>query len=92
MKQIGHLAAALLLASAIDPGAARANVCRADNLSRPTTMPAGGYCGCTAHGVTKNGTVVESRDHRGRINATAVGCGAHPNAPGCRWNSGARRR
>jgi len=30
MKQIGYLAAALLLASAIDRGTARANVCRAD--------------------------------------------------------------
>lgn len=84
MKHLGYLAAALLLTSTIDPDAARANVCRADNMSCPTTMPVGGYCECTAHGVTKDGTVAASTDHHGHINAMAGGCGAHPNAPGCR--------
>lgn len=84
MKHLGYLAAALLLTCTIDPGAARANICRADNMSCPTTMPVGGYCECTAHGVTRDGTVVESSHHHGHINATAGGCGAHPNAPGCR--------
>lgn len=84
MKHVYYIAVALAVASAIGPGAALANVCQADNLICPTTMPIGGYCECTSHGVTKDGTVVESRHHHAHINATASGCGANPNAPGCR--------
>lgn len=84
MKQISYLAAALLLVSTIGSGPARANVCRADGQICPTTMPIGGYCECTSHGVTKGGTVMASRNHHAHINATTGGCGVHPNAPGCR--------
>lgn len=84
MKQIGYLTTALLLASTLGSGPARANVCRAEDQVCATTMPIGGYCECTSHGVTKDGSVVASRGRHARINATAGGCGAHPNAPGCR--------
>ena len=47
-------------------------------------MPIGGYCECTAHGNTQSGTVVSHPAPGRRDNATAGGCGAHPNAPGCR--------
>jgi hypothetical protein len=61
-----------------------ANTCEAPLLTCATTMPVGGYCECTARGQTHDGTVT-ARPARGqRDNATAGGCGAHPNAPGCR--------
>jgi hypothetical protein len=49
-----------------------------------TTMPVDGYCECTAHGATEGGTVVGRREARQPPNSTAAGCGAQPNAPGCR--------
>jgi hypothetical protein len=84
MKQVYYLAATLVVASTIGPAVALANVCQAGKLICPTTMPIGGYCECTSHGVTKDGTVVESRGQHAHINGTAGGCGAHPNSPGCR--------
>jgi hypothetical protein len=75
--------AALALAGLIFAGPALANMCVAENLSCPTKMPVGGFCECTAHGQTKDGTVVaKAPEHRS--NATAGGCGAQPNAPGCK--------
>lgn len=65
-------------------GAAQANVCQTDkNLICATTMPVGGFCECTAHGMTDDGTVLARAPSGARINATAGGCGTHPNAPGC---------
>lgn len=59
-----------------------AGTCKAEKLSCATNMPVGGYCECSARGVTESGTVVE----RGQapVNSTSGGCGARPNAPGCK--------
>lgn len=72
--------ALLLLA----PGAHAARTCSAPPLSCATNMPIGGYCECTAHGRTVDGTVIDRAERGKRINSTAGGCGAHPDAPGCR--------
>jgi len=64
--------------------AVAANTCVAEDLTCATTMPIDGYCECTARGVTKSGTVVAKAPAQRRTNATAGGCGAHPNSPGCR--------
>ncbi len=83
MRSTGYFAFALVVGLAAGSPAFAANMCRAENLSCATTMPVGGYCECTSHGVTKDGTVAASA--RGRAdNSTAGGCGAHPNAAGCR--------
>jgi hypothetical protein len=65
-----------------------ANTCQADTLTCATRMPVGGYGECTSYGNTSGGTVVENtrairNAHLQQDNATAGGCGAHPNAPGC---------
>ena len=84
MRSLGYLAFALVVAMGAGAPAYAANTCQADNLTCATTMPVGGYCECTARGATHSGTVV-SQPNRGRTdNSTAGGCGAHPNAPGCR--------
>lgn len=78
---------ALLTASALVLGSAAAhatNLCKAETMSCATTMPVGGYCECHAKGETKSGTVVENPEKAGKDNATAGGCGAHPDAPGCK--------
>jgi hypothetical protein len=77
------LGGALLAAAAVAGPASAANMCQAEKLSCPTTMPVGGYCECTAHGATQDGTVVAKLTKRAPVNATAGGCGAHPGAPGC---------
>ena len=78
------LAAFLLAASLVPAAPALAvNSCHAQTLSCPTTMPVGGYCECTAHGVTQSGTVTPRPTPGRKTNATAGGCGAHPGAPGC---------
>lgn len=77
-------AAALAALFALAAGPAQANVCRAEHLTCATTMPVDGYCECTSHGTTEGGTVVASHTTHERINAIAGGCGAHPDAPGCR--------
>ena len=64
-------------------GIARANVCQAGPLMCSTAMPVGGYCECTARGATESGEVVTRAQSR-PANAKAGGCGAQPNAPGCR--------
>ena len=84
MRSVSYLSFALIVGLALASPAFAANTCQADNLTCATTMPVGGYCECTARGATHSGTVM-SRPARGRTdNATAGGCGAHPNAPGCR--------
>lgn len=86
MRFPGYLSCALLAATVLGGGAASAaNICQADNnLTCATTMPIGGYCECTAHGSTQSGTVVSKAAPRARVNSSAGGCGAHPDAPGCR--------
>jgi hypothetical protein len=79
-----YLSAALLAVGAFGGPASAANMCRAERLTCPTTMPVGGYCECTAHGTTEGGTVESKLAPRAPVNATAGGCGAHPGAPGCR--------
>ena len=83
MRFMVVLGGALLAATAFG-GAASANMCQAEKLSCPTAMPVGGYCECTARGMTQDGTVVAKLTKRTPVNATAGGCGAHPGAPGCR--------
>ncbi len=78
-----HLTFALLAAAALTGGPAFANVCQTGRLMCATTMPLDGYCECTAHGMTEGGTVLAKPEPRERLNATAGGCGAHPDAPGC---------
>jgi hypothetical protein len=82
MRFTGYLAFAFL-AAALTGGPAYANMCRTDNLTCATTMPVGGYCECTSHGNTEGGTVLNRSESRRGTNATAGGCGAHPNNPGC---------
>jgi hypothetical protein len=87
MRRIGYLSLVLLAGAAPTGGAAAANVCHAETLFCATTMPIDGYCECTAHGRTKDGTVITSaqaRALRRSVNSTAGGCGAEPSAPGCR--------
>ena len=77
-------AAVSFMAPALLAPANAANLCSAPPLSCATTMPIGGYCECTSRGMTQDGTVVEAPVRGKRINSTAGGCGAQPNAPGCR--------
>jgi len=75
----------IFAAAMLQGGAASAaNICQADKLACPTTMPVGGFCECTAHGTTQDGTVVRKPAPARHVNATAGGCGAQPNAPGCK--------
>jgi hypothetical protein len=84
MRATGHLTAALLTAATLVSGPVFANTCQTERLTCPTTMPIGGYCECTARGNTEGGTVVSKPESRRPTNATPGGCGAHPEAPGCR--------
>ncbi len=83
MTSVQYLCAALLACAAFAAGPAQANTCQAGGLICATTMPAGGYCECTAHNDTQSGTVVAAPVRGQRTDATAGGCGAHPDAPGC---------
>jgi hypothetical protein len=84
MRFTNYLSGALLAASTLAGGTATAaNICQADKLTCPTTMPVGGYCECKAHGDTQGGTVVAKHAPHPPVNATGAGCGAHPGAPGC---------
>jgi hypothetical protein len=78
------LAIALTMAAAFAAAPARAATCQAGKLTCATTMPVGGYCECTKHGDTQGGTVVAKSTRHRPVDATAGGCGAHPDAPGCR--------
>jgi hypothetical protein len=74
---------ALLAAITVTSGPVFANTCQAGKLTCITIMPVGGYCECQAHGTTEGGTVVSKSATHQPVNATAGGCGAHPEAPGC---------
>jgi hypothetical protein len=84
MRPIEYLTLALMAAGTIVSGPAFANTCQAGRMTCPTTMPVGGYCECTAHGTTEGGTVVSKPESPRPANARPGGCGAHPDAPGCR--------
>ncbi len=84
MRRFAILVASALAIAAPLTQAAAANMCKTETLSCATTMPIGGYCECTARGKTEDGTVADRPTQGRRTNATAGGCGAHPNAPGCR--------
>jgi hypothetical protein len=84
MRLAAYLSCALLAAAALGGQASAANICQAAKMTCATTMPAGGYCECTSHGQTQGGTVVAKAAPHHPVNATAGGCGANPNAPGCR--------
>lgn len=84
MRRIVYLTFALLAAAVVTGGPAFANMCKTDNLTCATTMPVGGYCECTSRGTTEGGTAFTRIETRRPPNATAGGCGAHPNDPGCR--------
>ena len=78
-------AAALLLALGMAGGApARANTCQTEHVTCPTTMPVDGYCECHVRGATEGGTVVAKAQPRQAMKAQSGGCGAEPDAPGCR--------
>jgi hypothetical protein len=83
MRLTKHLCAALLAASALAGPAFAANICQADKLTCPTTMPIGGYCECKSHGDVQSGTVIPKHAPHSPVNATGAGCGAHPGTPGC---------
>lgn len=84
MRRVAYLAFAIIASTALCQGAALANICRAEKLTCVTTMPVGGYCECTSHGTTEDGTVVSGPQSHRPVNSTSAGCGAQPNAPGCR--------
>jgi len=75
----------LILAATLAARTASAtNICQAEKLTCATTMPVGGFCECTAHGVTKDGTVIPKPAHHAPINSSGAGCGAQPGSPGCK--------
>jgi len=85
MRRMGVLAGGVLAASVLAGGPASAvNICQAGKLTCATTMPVGGFCECTSHGTTQDGTVVKKPAPSRKVNATAGGCGSQPGAPGCK--------
>ncbi len=65
-------------------GNAWANACETPKLVCSTTMPVGGFCECSAHGTTEDGTVVAKRPAHRKAVGTPVGCGTQANQPGCK--------
>jgi hypothetical protein len=63
--------------------ASAANLCQAGKLTCATTMPVGGYCECTSHGATQDGTVVSRPALHRKVNASAGGCGTKSGQTGC---------
>ncbi len=84
MRLTGVLSAALMAVGLLAGGPVLANTCQAGKMMCPTGMPEGGYCECTSHGNTEGGTVIGKAPPRRPMKATAGGCGAHPDAPGCK--------
>jgi hypothetical protein len=82
MRSLSYLAVALLTATVLSSGPAFANTCQTDKLMCPTAMPVDGYCQCTSHGMTEDGTVIPPTAHA-HYNASTGGCGVNPHAPGC---------
>jgi hypothetical protein len=84
MRHRLFFSASLLAAATLLGAAGPVNICQAGKLTCATTMPVGGYCECTSHGSTQDGTVVPKPAPHEKVNATAGGCGVKPDAPGCR--------
>ena len=84
MRSSSNLAAVLVAASALVGSNALANTCRTEKLMCPTSMPVDGFCECTSHGMTQDGTVTASAPRQEHHNATTGGCGSNPHSPGCR--------
>jgi hypothetical protein len=85
MRTLHRLGAPLFVAALFGATPAlAANMCQAGKLTCATTMPVGGYCECSSHGTTQDGTVVSKPVPHRKVNSTAGGCGTQPNAPGCR--------
>lgn len=80
MKLKCLLTCVVLGVAAIGGGPASANTCQAGGMTCPTGMPLDGYCECTSHGVTKDGTVVRVSRPSPRHTPD---CRATPQAPGC---------
>jgi hypothetical protein len=83
MSRITSLTLAILVAT-VGSASAGVNICQAGKLTCATTMPVGGFCECTSHGTTQDGTVVAKPAPKRKVNSTSGGCGSQPNAPGCR--------
>ncbi len=82
--RFARLISCVVLAAAFGGGAASAaNICQTEKLTCATTMPVGGFCECTANGMTQDGSVGPVPPPGEHVNANAGGCGAEPNAPGC---------
>ena len=84
MNSLGYSAAVFAAVAMLSGGHALANICRTDHMTCATTMPVDGYCECRSRGTTEDGTVAVRPPPHSSINAMAGGCGANPNAPGCR--------
>jgi hypothetical protein len=83
MRFARNLGYAVFLVMLGGGGAVAANICQTQQLTCATTMPVGGFCECTANGVTQDGSVGPVPPPGEHVNATAGGCGANPTAPGC---------
>jgi hypothetical protein len=77
------LGSAVALSMVLASNAAWANACQTPKLVCSTTMPVGGFCECSAHGITQDGTVV-TKPAPHHKSAAPVGCGTQANQPGCR--------
>jgi hypothetical protein len=85
MPSVRYVAVAFLTVVAFTSNSAIAvNIRQAGKLRCATTIPVDGYCECTAHGNTDEGTAVSRRETRQPLSSTAAGCGAQPGSPGCR--------
>jgi hypothetical protein len=84
MRIVASLSFALLTVTAVAAPALAGNICQAGKLTCPTTMPVGGFCECTSHGATQDGTVVKKAAPSRKVNATGAGCPAQGGTPGCR--------
>ncbi len=61
-----------------------AAACQTPKMVCSTTMPVGGFCECSVHGTTQDGTVVVKPAQRHKQASTPVGCGTQANQPGCK--------
>ncbi len=73
----------VVLVPVLASNAAWGNACQTPKLVCSTTMPVGGFCECSAHGTTEDGTVVTKPAPRHK-SAAPVGCGTQAHQPGCK--------
>lgn len=74
---------AVALCPMLASNAAWANACQTPKMVCLTTMPVGGFCECSLHGTTQDGTVVIKPAPHHKI-GVPVGCGTQANQPGCK--------